>query len=261
VGLLAVLTLAAVCPAGAPLPEGDAYVRGLVSGQRGREEALSRYTYDATEVREQLDARGRVSRRETRGFEVFHVRGRPVRRLVSRNGRALPPAEREKEDRRARELAEALRKGNATAERPGVRLSHILERYHFTAAGREDRQGRCLLVFDFAARPGDFDLARDALLRRLAGRLWVDEEERAVAEVEVRNTSDLRFALGLGAKVHSVLLRMEFARMEEGVWLPRRIEAAAEGRKLLFKRFHARTLTSFSNYRRFEVETEERVRP
>ena len=246
---------------GAPLPEGDAFVRGLVSGQRGPEEVLSRYTYDATEVKDELDGEGRVRRRETRGFEVFYVRGRPVRHLVSRDGRELTPTERAKEERRARELAFALRKGEAASERPGGRLSRILERYHVTAMGREEADGRCALVFDFTARPGEFDLERDKLLRRLAGRLWVDEEDRAVVRVEIKNTSGLRFAFGLGATVSSFLLRTEFARMEEGVWLPRRLEQSAAGRKLLIKGFHTRTVTTYGNYRRFEVEIEERVQP
>lgn len=258
---LAALALSAACPVGVPPSDADAFVRGLVTGQRRREEALSRYTYDATEVREELNGQGRVRRRETRGFEIFYVRGHPVRHLVSRNGRELEPKERAKEERRARELAEALRKGDAVSERPGVRLSRILERYHFTAVGREQIDGRCALVFDFAARPGEFDLERDKLLRKLAGRLWVDEEERAVARVEIRNTSGLRFAFGLGATVSSLLLRTEFTRMEQGVWLPRLIETSAAGRKLLFKSFHTRTVTSFCDYRRFAVEVEEEVRP
>ena len=193
------LLLSVACAVGDPLPEGNAFVRGLAPAQRQREEVLSLYTYDVTEVREQLDREGRARRRETRFYEVFNVKGRPVRRLVARDGRPLPPRELEKEERRARELAEDLRSGRAARELPGVRLSRILERYSFVAQGREELDGRCALVFDFAARPGDFDLERDGLLRRLAGRLWVDEDDGAVARVVVRNTSGLRFALGLGA--------------------------------------------------------------
>jgi hypothetical protein len=201
VGLVVALVLGVSCAALAPLPEGNAFLRGLVGAQRQREEAVSLYTYDVTEVREQLDRDGRMRRREARAYEVFHVKGRPVRRLVAKDGRPLEGKEREKEERRAGELASALRAGRAASERPGVRLSRILERYAFSAVGREAVDERCALVFDFVARPGDFDLERDGLLRRLAGRLWVDESEKAVARVEVRNTSGLRFALGLGASV------------------------------------------------------------
>ena len=260
-GLVAALLLGVSCSPGVPLPEGNAFVRSLVGTQRQREEALSLYTYDVTEARERLDREGRARRRETRSFEVFHVKGRPVRRLVVKDGRPLEGKEREKEERRVRALAEALRDGRAVSEQPGVRLSRILERYDFSATGREEVDGRCTVVFDFAARPGDFDLERDGLLRRLAGRLWVDEEDRAVARVHVRNTSGLRFALGIGATVSSLSFDAEFRRLEEGAWLPLAMEATAEGRKLLFKSFRVRTTTTYHDYRRFEVEVQETVRP
>jgi hypothetical protein len=261
VDLVFALLLSVSCPTDIPLPEGNAFVRGLVGAQRQREEALSLYTYDVTEVREQLDGDGRVRRRETRGFEVFHVRGRPVRRQVTKDGRPLPEKEREKEDRRARALADALRTGRAVTEQPGVRLSRILERYDFSATGREEKDGRCALVFDFAARAGDFDLERDGLLRRLAGRLWVDEVERAVARVLVRNTSGLRFTLGIGATVSSLSFEADFRRLEEGAWLPLAMKSSAEGRKLLFRSFHVRTITTYHDYRRFEVDVLEEIRP
>jgi hypothetical protein len=260
VGLVVTLLLGVSCAAAAPLPEGNAFVRGLVGAQRQREEAVSLYTYDVTEVREQLDRDGRVRRRETRAYEVFHVKGRPVRRLVARDGRPLEGKAREREERRAGELASALRAGTATWERAGVRLSRILERYDFSAVGREAVDERCALVFDFAARPGDFALERDGLLRRLAGRLWVDEAEKAVARVEVRNTSGLRFALGLGATVSSVSFRAGFRRLEEGAWLPRSLAVSAEGKKLLFKAFRTRATSTYGNYRRFEVDVRDEPR-
>jgi hypothetical protein len=260
VGLVSALLLGVACAAFAPLPEGNAFVRGLVGAQRQREEAVSLYTYDVTEVREQLDRDGRTRRRETRAYEVFHVKGRPVRRLVAKDGRPLEGKEREREERRAGELASALRAGRAASEQPGVRLSRILERYDFSAIGREAVDERCALVFDFVARPGDFDLERDGLLRRLAGRLWVDEAEKAVARVEVRNSSGLRFALGLGATVSSLSFHARFRRLEEGAWLPRSLAVSAEGRKLLFKGFRVRTTTTYDRYRRFEVDVREEVR-
>ena len=259
-GLVAALLLGVSCAAPASLPEGNAFVRGLVGAQRQREEAVSLYTYDVTEVREQLDRDGRVRRRETRVYEVFHVKGRPVRRLVARDGRPLEGKEREKEERRVGDLATALRTGTAASEQPGVRLSRVLERYDFSAIGREAVDERCALVFDFAARPGDFALERDGLLRRLAGRLWVDETEQAVARVDVRNTSGLRFALGLGATVSSLSFEARFRRLEEGVWLPRSLAVSAKGKKLLFKGFRVRTSTTYDRYRRFEVDVLQEVR-
>lgn len=254
---LAVLLLSAACPVAAPLPEGDAFVRGLLSSQRRREEALSRYSYDVSEAREELDRDGRVRKRRTRDFEVFVVRGRPVRKLVATDGRPLAGREREREERRVRELAQALAAGAAASEEPRVRLSKILERYRFATLGREPLEGRCAIAFDVTALPGDFPLERDSILRRLQGRLWVDEEEHAVARLEVHNTSGIKVALGLGASVSALRLRVEFARQPDGVWLPRSVETLAAGRKLLLRGFRVRTTTRYERYRRFEVEVQE----
>jgi hypothetical protein len=253
------LLLALACPA-APLPDGDAFVRGLVSAQRSREEALSRYTYDLREVVEDLDGEGRVRKRRTRDLQVFMVKGRPLRRVVARDGRPLAGKEREKEDRRVRELAEAAASGKATAELPGLRLGKMLERYRFVASGREELDGRCALVFDFEALPGDFGLDHDSVLRRLAGRLWVDEQEHAVARIEVRNTAGISIALGLAVKVGTLSLAAEWKRLEEGVWLPRSVETLVLGRKFLLSSFRVRRVASFSGYRRFEVDVEEELK-
>jgi hypothetical protein len=258
---LAALALTSACTAGAALPDPDAYVRSLLTVQRRQEEALSRYTYDVTESREELDGQGRVTRRRTRAYEVYHVKGRPVRRLVARDGQPLPAAERARQEQRARELAAAIAAGRATKEQPGVRLSRILERYRFTSAGREEVNGRCALVFDFAARPGDYALERDFVLRKLAGRLWVDEAEQALVRLDVRNTAGVKIAFGLGANVSSAGLHAEFVRMEDDVWLPRLLQGRAEGRKLLFLGFRVRETLAFANYRRFQVEVDEQARP
>ena len=259
--LLLALAAGVSCAAGPPIADADAYVRQLVGGQRRQEEALSRYTYDVAESREDLDAQGRAVRRRTRSYEVYHVKGRPVRRLVSRDGQPLSPAERASVDERSRASAEAIRSGQTVSEEPGPRLSRILERYLFRFAGREELDGRCTLVFDFAARPGDFKLERDFVLKKLAGRLWVDEEEQAVSRLDVRNTGGVRIALGLAANVSSASFHGEFVRLEPGVWLPRLLQGGAEGRKLLFIGFRVRETLAFANYRRFDVTTGETTRP
>jgi hypothetical protein len=184
-----------------------------------------------------------------------------VRRLVARDGRPLAPAERERVERKAREQAEALQAGTAVTEQPALRLSRILERYDFRQAGGEEIDGRCALVFEFSPRSGDFAVERDFVLRKLAGRLWVDEAEQAVVRLEVRNTGGVRVALGLGASVKTVTARAEFQRVEPGLWLPRRLEGAAAGRKLVFVRFSVRDVMTFDHFRRFSVDVEEHLSP
>lgn len=259
--LLAALVAQAPAPAPSPdLPEGNAFVRGLLGTQRQQEEALDRYTYDVLEVQEDLDAAGATKKHESRLFQVFYVKGRPVRKLVAEQDQPLTPARQAEVEREVGKKVEAILKGQAVSEQAGVRLSRILERYDFKSVAREDVDGRASLVLDFAPRPGKRDLDSDNVLRRLAGRIWVDEADRQVARAHLRNTEPVSFALGIGGKLAALDLVMEFRRLPDGVWLPRETRGTFSGRKL-FKSFRIRHTTVYDRYRRFEVEAEESVKP
>jgi hypothetical protein len=242
----------------APLPEGNTYVKALVTRQRSREDAINRYTYDVVETRDELDKRGRTKKRRVRTWYVFHVNGRPVRKLVAEDGRSLGARDQAREDERVREKVEAIRDGRVTAERPGVRISALLERHRFRTVAREERDGRQTLRLEFEPRP-DARRRGDDSRRALAGRIWVDEDEGEIVRAEVRNAAGI--AVGLASSVSSLDLVVEFTKVDGVVWLPRRVEAQAEGRVLLFKRFRTRTTAEYGSYRRFDVDTQTEVRP
>jgi hypothetical protein len=247
--------------ADAPLPEGNAYVRSLVEKQRQREEVLDQYTYDLTSVREDLDDAGRVKERETRRYETFFVKGRPVRRLVEEDGRPLSAARQQREDREAREMAEAVRSGRAVTEQPRVRLSAVLDRYDFRAVSRADVAGRTAIVLEFQPRPGDLALESDRYLRRLGGRIWVDEAEQEIVRTEITNLAPLKVGSALGTSVSSLTMRIDFRKIDDVVWLPAEDETLVSGRALIFKKFRRRFRRSYSNYRRFSVESVESPSP
>jgi hypothetical protein len=179
-----------------------------------------------------------------------------VRRQVEEDGRPLSAKEQEKEDRKAREMAEAVRAGRAVVERPGVRLSAILERYDFRAVAREDVAGRPAIVLEFAPRPGPRPLESDRLLRQVRGRVWVDEAEEEVVRAELANSAPLKIGGGFKASVSSLAVRIEFRKVDDAVWLPAEDETTVSGRALLFKKFRRRIRRTYSGYRRFSVESE-----
>jgi hypothetical protein len=256
--LAVLLVLGAEAP---PLPDGNAYVRGLADKQRHREELLDLYTYDTLEERDELDDAGHVKQHHQRRYETFFVLGRPLRRLVEEDGRPLSAERQAREDADARALAEAVRSGRAVVERPGVRLSAILGRYDFRATGREEVAGRTAIVLEFTPRPGATPLENDRLLRQVRGRLWVDEQETEVVRAEVANLAPLKIGLGLKASVSTFSTRVEFRKVDDAVWLPAEDETIAAGRVMLFKKFRTRVRRTYSAYRRFSVESEEKASP
>jgi hypothetical protein len=259
--MLAALLVAGVLliPADPSLPDGNALVRELAGKQRHWEEVLDSYTYDMEIVREDLDKGERVKKRESRRYEVFYVRGRPVRRLVAEGGRPLAPDRQAKVDREAREKAEAIHEKRVANEAPFLRLSAILERYDFRAVGREAVDGRPAIVLEFTPFPGSRPIKHDNVLRSLAGRVWMDEVEREVVRAEVRNTAGLKFFGGLGASVSALSGTFEFRKVGDTLWLPARDETRATGRMLLFKTFRTRVVRTYDNFRRFEVHSEEKM--
>jgi hypothetical protein len=186
------------------------------------------------------------------------VKGLALRRRTARNGKPLDAKAQAKEDAEVREKIEKIRDGRVARERPSVRLSQILERYEFRTLSRELVDGRSVLLLEFQPLPGKRDLERDNVLRALQGRMLVDEGDAAVLRAELRNSQGIKFALGLGASLRSLSLVLEFRRMEDGVWLPLRVETAFQGRMFLFKSIRRRQVAAFSNFRRFSTETDER---
>jgi hypothetical protein len=256
---MAALVLIALLAAEA-LPEGNTYVRGLVDGQRRREEAVNRYTYDVSEVKEELDDDGRPRSVETARYEVFHVKGRPVQKKVARNGQPLSEDEAVREERRVREEVDSILKGKAGAD-DDVKLSEVLERYDFRTVESEDLDERRTLVFDFHARPGERKLEGDRFLRVLSGRIWVDEAERELVRAEMRTTQGVGFLWGLGPSLETPSVDMRFDRAEEGLWLPARLQAMAKGRMMPLKGFRVRVTLLYGRYRRFDTDTQERIGP
>jgi len=251
---------ALLAPVDPSLPDGNALVRELARKQRHWEDILDSYTYDMEIVREDLSKDERVTRRRSRRFEVFYVKGRPIRRLVAEGGRPLSVDRQATVDREAREKVTAINENRVAWETPFMRLSAILERYDFRAVGREDVARRPAIVLEFTPLPGSRPLEHDKVLRSLAGRVWMDEAEREVVRAEVRNTAGMKFFGGLGASVSAVSGTFEFRKVGDALWLPARDETRATGRMLLFKTFRTRVVRTYDNFRRFEVQAEEKIR-
>jgi hypothetical protein len=233
----------------------------MVERERGFEDLLEAYTYDFCSTREDLDKGGEVKKRQERCFEVFRTHGQSLERLVREDGQPLPPKRRAKEESRIRKAIErAARKERVDEEAHGrrqIRLSLVLERFDFTSVGREDVNGRPAVIVAFRAQPGKREIENDKLLRVLSGRLWIDEEARAVARAEFRSTGEVKFGGGLLASLRGLNVELDRLPIDD-VWLPRRSTSSVVGR-VLWNGVRQRTVDEYSNYRRFTVETHEDV--
>jgi hypothetical protein len=255
--LLLLLVLLDTSPA---LPEGNALVKKVLAKQRTLEDALDTYTYDVLERRQELDKDGKAKTEKSRLYEVFYVRGAPVARKVEEGGHPLSPDAQKGEDARVARKVKDISSDPTAADREDIKLSRMLSRYDFKSVGREEVEGHVTVVMDFLPLPGKRDLAHDNVLRAVGGRVWVDEAEEQLVRAELRNTSGIKWAWGLGASISEIRMVMGFKPIDN-VWLPSEFSLAARGRILLVKGFRLLTTETYSHYRRFEVTEEEEVKP
>ena len=207
-------------------------------------------------VEEQLDGQGGVKSRKARGYEIFFVKRRRVRRLVTEDGVPLSAERQAKVDAKVHEYVDDVLEGKPDKRR-AVQLSQVIERYDFQSVARELVLGRPAIVLEFTPRPGKSKLEHDNVLRRLAGHVWVDEAERVVVRSDLHNTGGIKFALGMGASLRDLEVTTDFVKVDDRIWLPKRVESRVVGRVLLLKGIRERTISSFSGYRRFSTSAEE----
>jgi hypothetical protein len=249
---------------GRPLPNGNELVLSMIDRQLAFETALDRYTYDLLVTEEKLDQEGRVKQREVRCYAVVFVGGQRIRKLLEENGTPLAPDRQRREERRVRK--EALRAVRRQEKRTAgqdqeakVRISDVFKRFDFTAVERGTVDGREAVELEFRALPGERPIEHDNVLRALEGRFWIDEQQRAVRRVEYHTSEAIGFGAGRLASISHLEVARDFVPVDD-IWLPRRCEVSLDGRVLL-KGFRKRITEEYSNYRRFEVTTQEQVNP
>ena len=273
--ILTVLNLvcAAQVPAEQAAPGAEAIIRGSLERNRLNDARLKDYTYTESQETQTFDKSGTVVKTDRKAFDVVNLYGRPYRRQVSKDGRALEGREKERADQefekevhqREKETAEESQKLEQERERSREEsrrfLQEIPKAYTFRIAGEEKLDGTPVWVLDATPRP-DFHstVKRAELLKKMRGRLWVDKESLQWVRVEAEAVEPITFG-GFLAKLDRGA-RMTFVqkRVNDEVWLPSKATARLEAR-LLVKRYRLATETTWSGYRKFRVDSRVLAQP
>jgi hypothetical protein len=245
----------------APLPDVPSLMREVEEHQKESERIQKDYLY--REVIQQQRRNGRKG--ETREYDVFWLRGVQVHRLVRKDGKDLDAEEQRKESERIdKDVAKALeRKRKADAEgketdsqgREEVTVSRFLELGTFSHPRRESLNGRSTIVIEYAGNPNVKTRNRmESVIRDLAGTIWIDEQDRAIARVEGRFADSFKIGAGLVMSIHKgTTFSMQQIKVNNEVWLPSRIEAKGAARVMLLFHFDGSLLVTDSNYRKFKA--------
>jgi hypothetical protein len=260
-----------------PLPDPHEFAARVRARLKSDRTLLSRYTYVERREEIKVSKLGKIEEGPVKLYEVYPSRepGNTYKRLIAVDGVPLTPEELEKRDSKHRDdvlremrkresespedRAKRLRKeAKERAEEEAV-LAEIFELYNIRLVGRDVLEGETMIVATLDPKRG-YDPRTDAgkLLEKVRARVWVSEADHQIARIEAEVIDDVTYGWGILARLHKGS-RAEFVRrkVNDEVWLPAKEVVHASGRSLLFRSFKLDTVTTYSDYRKFEVATEE----
>jgi hypothetical protein len=238
-------------------------------------ELQTQYTYVERRRDLRVSKLGKVTIGPMRTFEVYpsNKPGKTYKRLVEVDGQRLSQAELDRRDDEHRQavLARVEREKNEPAAEREKRLKKDADDqreqrevvddgfavYDIALAGQEVQDGCQMTVAQLTPRPnaqtktqyGDY-------FKKFKGRAWVCQDDYQVARIEMEAIGDLTIGWGLLGRVNEGS-KFTFVRKRVNgeIWLPAEAKFEASGRTLLFRKFQFFTVTSYSDYKKFNVNT------
>lgn len=248
-----------------PLPDIPKLMHEVEEHEKTSETVQKDYLYHAIDTMQEIDGHGPVKKTETRGYDVFWIEGVPVHKLTSKDGRNLSLQDLKKEDelidkevakaRERRAKAEARGKATDSDGYDEVTVSRLLELGSFSNARRVTLNGRSTIAVDYAGDPKAKTRNRlEGVIHDMAGTVWVDEDDRAIAKLEGHFFETFKIGAGLVANIQKgTSFSLEQRKVNDEVWLPVEANGRGTARMLLLFKFNGNFREVDSGYRKFKV--------
>ena len=258
-----------LCAAGAHMfaadDEATEIVRKSAQHDQVNWERAHNYTFQQRVEERKGDGQGHFATKETNSFETVILYGQPFEHHVAKNDKPLSEHDRKKQQERfdkevdkrkreaetgrSREIDEKDRK-----KRQELR-DEILRAFHFQLAGEEKVDGHDAYVM-IAEPRADYrpHSAQGRFLQALRGKLWIDKVDSEWVRIDAEVVRPARFGLFLLTLSPGSTVYFEQARLNDEVWLPKKIVVRVDGR-LVFKHLSQEVVADYRDYRRFQTDS------
>lgn len=235
----------------------------------------TQYTYLERRADVRVSKLGKVTIGPKRTFEVYPSGkpGKTYKRLVEVDGQRLSEAELQRRDEEHRQavLAQYEKEQNESAADKEKRLKKEADEqreqreivddgfavYDIALVGQEAQDGCQMTVAQLTPRPNvQTRTEYGGYFKKFKGRAWVCQDDYQVARIEMEAIDDINIGWGLLGRVHEGS-KFTFTRKKVNgeIWLPAEARFEASGRTLMFRKFQLFTVTSYSDYKKFNVNT------
>jgi hypothetical protein len=248
-----------------PLPAIGPLLLEVEKNQDAAEKMQRDYTYHVHAEQQELDGKGNVKKTTMTDSESVTISGVRVDRVVARDGKPLTPEEAKKEsdkidkevarDKERRAKAESNGKSTDAEGHDELSVSRILQLGTFSNPRRVTLNDRPTIVADYAGDPNAKTKNRfETMFRDLVGTVWIDEQDRALVQVQGHFLNDFKIGGGLIADVKKdSSFSAKMTKVNGEAWLPEEITGQGKIRVLLFAGFSGRVKLVTSDYRKFRA--------
>jgi hypothetical protein len=265
--VFSILILAAVqlrCAA----PDPKAIMEKVTLRDVQNEKMRREYTYLERQEERELDGSGKPTKTTVNEFEHVNLYGENHRRHISKDGKPLSAkdAQREKEkldkivaarqNESAGERAKRLQDADRRAEHRRRFSRQIPNIYDFSMLPDEKLAGRDVYVIKAEPKPGyrPVDVTTRAMAK-MHGTFWIDKSTNQMVKLDAEALDTVSFGFFLVRLAKGAHFILEQIRVNDEVWLPKRVQAAIDARIAVVKKFRGQFDVTYSNYRKFQSDS------
>jgi hypothetical protein len=249
----------------------EAEIRNIIRESADRDvENMKRrrdYTYVRRDEERRLDGKGRVKSTESKTYEITILSGEIVERLIAKDDKPLSEKDAQKEDEKVQKIIsrgekesenqrrKRIGKRDKEAEEARLFVREIADAYRFRFQGTEMVEGRPAYVVDADPLPGYKPRLKDAkFLPKFRFRAWIDQAEHHWVKLDAECIDTVSWGLFLarihkGSKIH-----LEQIRVNDEVWLPKRLTLNIDARIALLKNLDMELDITFRDYQKFRTD-------
>jgi hypothetical protein len=226
------------------------------------------YTWTGHSVERHFDAQHRVTSQHSETWETVVLDGRPYERTLDRDGRPLPASEQRKQQEKLDRITAQLQKETAEQKqrhaddyanerrRDRAFLLEIPDAFDLKLEGSDTIDGRDVWVVSGNPKPAYQPKSRDgAALLKITGKLWIDKAEYQWVRIEAQTIKTISLGLILAWMNPGAKLVLEQTRVNDELWLPSHEYLSGSGRIGLVKRLAEDDDITWSDYRKFRVDS------
>jgi len=226
------------------------------------------YTYIQREEEHKLDGNGQLKSSQSRTYEIMVLYDEPVQKLIAKNDKSLSDSDARKEDEKVQKMIEKRKNESDSARKKRLEkqekdreegrqfVKEISDAYDFRSSGQEDLDGRNTLVIDADPRPGYEPHMKEAkFLPKFRFRVWIDQAEKQWVKLDIQCIDTVSVALFLLRLHKGSSIQIEQVRVNDEVWLPRRVALKLDARLALLKGVNIAEDVTYRDYKKFRTGT------